>query len=265
MTDSLPQPFDVKLMNIAASVLFMVCGVMVLAAGFLWALRNPVFAIGGIMVGGDVAHNNAVTLRANVAPHLRGTFFTTDLAETRAAFEAVPWVRRAVVQREFPNRLRVLLHEHQPVALWGQEGDSTLVNSFGEVFEANVGDVEQDDLPRLRGPEGQSAQVLAMYQAIAPQLDAIDLTVSELVLTGRGSWQAVLDSGATLELGRGTPAEVGARVQRFTHTLTQVTSKYGRRADALESADLRHGDGYALRLRGVTTVLTDGAKKPEQK
>ena len=265
MTDSLPQPFDVKLMNIAASVLFMVCGVMVLAAGFLWALRNPVFAIGGITVGGDVAHNNAVTLRANVAPHLRGTFFTTDLAETRAAFEAVPWVRRAVVQREFPNRLRVLLHEHQPVALWGQEGDSTLVNSFGEVFEANVGDVEQDDLPRLRGPEGQSAQVLAMYQAIAPQLDAIDLTVSELVLTGRGSWQAVLDSGATLELGRGTPAEVGARVQRFTHTLTQVTSKYGRRADALESADLQHGDGYALRLRGVTTVLTDGAKKPEQK
>ena len=123
----------------------------------------------------------------------------------------------------------------------------------------------KDDLPRLRGPEGQSAQVLAMYQAIAPQLDAIDLTVSELVLTGRGSWQAVLDSGATLELGRGTPAEVGARVQRFTHTLTQVTSKYGRRADALESADLRHGDGYALRLRGVTTVLTDGAKKPEQK
>jgi cell division protein FtsQ len=39
--------------------------------------------------------------------------------------------------------------------------------------------------------------------------------------------------------------------------VTQVTSKYGRRTDALESADLRHGDGYAVRLRGVTTV-TDG-------
>lgn len=265
MTASLPQPFDVKLMNIAASVLFMVCGVMVLAAGFLWALRNPVFAIGGITVGGDVAHNNAVTLRANVAPHLRGTFFTTDLAETRSAFEAVPWVRRAVVQREFPNRLRVVLQEHQPVALWGGEGDSTLVNSFGEVFEANVGDVEQDDLPRLQGPQGQSQQVLAMYQAVAPLLEAIDLTVSSLVLTGRGSWQATLDSGAVIELGRGAPAEVVPRVQRFAQTLTQVTSKYGRRADALESADLRHGDGYALRLRGVTTLVTDGAKKPEQK
>jgi cell division protein FtsQ len=45
MTDSLPQPLDVKLMNIAASVLFMACGVMVLAAAVWWALRNPVCAI----------------------------------------------------------------------------------------------------------------------------------------------------------------------------------------------------------------------------
>jgi cell division protein FtsA len=41
-------------------------------------------------------------------------------------------------------------------------------------------------------------------------------------------------------------------VQRFVSTLTQVASQIRRRADALESADLRHGDGYALRLRGVT-------------
>jgi hypothetical protein len=41
--------------------------------GLAWVLRNPVFAIGGIGGQGDVAHNNAVTLRANVAPRLRGT------------------------------------------------------------------------------------------------------------------------------------------------------------------------------------------------
>lgn len=265
MADSLPQPFDVKLMNAAATALFVACGVMVLAAGLWWALRHPVFALGGITVTGDTAHNSAVTLRANVAPRLAGSFFTTNLADTRAAFESVPWVRQAIVRREFPNRLRVVLQEHQPVALWGDEGDSTLVNSYGEVFEANTGDVEQDGLPRLRGPEGQSAQVLGMYQAVAPLLDGVDLTVAELTLTGRGSWVATLDTGAGIELGRGEPADVTPRVRRFTATLTQVAAKYGRRADALESADLRHGDGYALRLRGVTTVVTDGATKPPQR
>lgn len=265
MTDSLPQPFDVKLMNAAATALFMVCGVMALAAGFSWVLRHPVFSLSGITVTGDTAHNSAVTLRANVAPRLTGGFFTTDLADTRSAFESVPWVRQAIVRREFPNRLRVVLQEHQPAALWGDEGDSTLVNSYGEVFEANTGDVEQDGLARLRGPEGQSAQVLGMYQAVAPLLDGIDLTVAELTLTGRGSWVATLDTGAAIELGRGEPSEVLPRVRRFVATLTQVAAKYGRRADALESADLRHGDGYALRLRGVATVVTDGATKPPQR
>jgi cell division protein FtsQ len=40
-----------------------------------------------------------------------------------------------------------------------------------------------------------------------------------------------------------------------------VTSRYGRKPDALESADLRHVDGYAIRLRGVTTVALDQIKK----
>jgi cell division protein FtsQ len=41
-----------------------------------------------------------------------------------------------------------------------------MVNSFGEVFEANVGELSEDELPRLQGPPGQSALVWAMYQAL---------------------------------------------------------------------------------------------------
>jgi len=55
-----------------------------------------------------------------------------------------------VVRRDFPNRLRVELEEHQAVAYWGAEGDSRLLNSFGEVFDANVVEVEQEGLPRLK-------------------------------------------------------------------------------------------------------------------
>lgn len=257
---ALQTPIDVKLMNVTATVLFAACGALLLAALGWWALRHPLFALGGITVQGDVTHNSAVTLRANVAPRLAGNFFTVSLARTREAFEAVPWVRRAEVRREFPNRLKVTLQEHKAVALWGPEGESRLVNSFGEVFEANPGDVEQDDLPRLAGPEGESSQVLAMYRAIAPLFEPLELAPARLQLTGRGSWQLELDTGAVVELGRGTVDEVAARAQRFAQTLNQVTSKYGRRPEALVSADLRHGDGYAVRLRGVTTTV-DAQKK----
>ncbi len=254
-------PADVKLMNFAATALFALGIVMLLAAGTWWAVRHPLFSIAAITVQGEVAHNNAVTLRANVAPRLAGNFFTVNLADAREAFEAVPWVRSAVVRREFPNRLRVSLEEHKAVALWGAEGDGRLVNNFGEVFEANAGEVEADELPRLAGPKEMSALVLTMYHALKPMFGTVELTINDLTLTSRGSWQVQLDNGAQVELGRGTPEEIVARTQRFVQTLTQAASRYSRRPDALVSADLRHGDGYALRLKGVGTTSADATKR----
>jgi cell division protein FtsQ len=62
-----------------------------------------------------------------------------------------------------------------------------------------------------------------------------------------------LAHGAVIELGRGSVDEVMVRVQRVSQTLAQVTQKLGRKVTAIESADLRHDNGYALRVRGVST------------
>ena len=261
MTTAVPLPVDVRLMNATAAALYVACGALLVAALGWWVLRHPLFAIGGISVHGEVTHNSAATLRANVTPQLSGNFFTVDLRRTQRAFESVPWVRQATVRREFPNRLRVALQEHQAVALWGDEAASRLLNSQGEVFEANAGDVENEGLPRLAGPDEQAPQVLAMYRAIAPLFDPLDLAVDQLQLSGRGNWRVELDTGAVIELGRGEVAEITPRVQRFVQTLTQVTSRYSRRPESLVSADLRYGDGYAMRLRGVGTVEAGAQKK----
>jgi len=261
MNPATPLPVDVRLMNTTALVLLLTFVVFGVVTGGRWLARLPQFDIRAIAVTGDVAHSNVVTLRANVAPRLSGTFFSVDLARARAAFEAVPWVRQAVVRRDFPNRLRVDLQEHQAVAYWGDEGAMRLINSFGEVFEANVGEVEQDMLPWLNGPEGQSAEVLAMYRALKPLFEQMDIPVEQLELSQGGSWQARLDTGGVIEFGRGGVDDVVMRTQRFLKTLTQVTARYSRRANAVESADLRHENGYAIRLRGVSTSANVVPKK----
>ncbi|NBY26239.1 MAG: FtsQ-type POTRA domain-containing protein, partial [Betaproteobacteria bacterium] len=124
-----------------------------------------------------------------------------DLAHTREAFEAIPWVRHASVHRDFPNRLRVQLQEHQVVAYWGDESEQRLLNSFGEVFDANTGEVEQSGLPRLNGPQSQSALVLAGYRLIEPQFSELNLKIEALELSGQGSWHILLPGGATIEAG----------------------------------------------------------------
>ncbi|MES2414411.1 MAG: cell division protein FtsQ/DivIB [Pseudomonadota bacterium] len=251
MPQPVQTPVDVRFMNGLSAVFILAFVLMVLAVTAAWLVRQPIFNLGGIAVQGDLAHNNAVTLRANVAPRLTGNFFTVDLGRTRSVFESVPWVRRAVVKRQFPNRLKVVLQEHEPMAYWGPEGDSRLVNSFGEVFEANQGEVEAEDLPELSGPQGQSGLVLQVYEMLSPLFDKLDTAVTRLELTGQGSWRARLDSGAQLELGHGNIDEIQARAQRFISTFTQVSARYGK---DFESVDLRYGNGYAIRLRGVTTI-----------
>ena len=254
-------PVDVRLMNAIAAVVFALTLVALVGEALRWAARRPQFQFADVRLEGDLQRNSVSTIRANAMPHLAGNFFTMDLARTRAAFEQVPWVRHAVVRRVWPDKLVVALEEHQPVALWqgGDENSDKMVNSHGEVFEANVGDVEDDSLPQFAGPDGSSPQVLEMYRRLQPLFANLESEVTALRLSGRGSWKVDLDDGAVIELGRGTPDEVVERTTRFIRTLPQILRKFNA---PLESADLRHAEGYAVKLKGLS-VAAD-AKQPPQ-
>ncbi len=252
-------PLDVRVMNAAAALVFAAAALTLLAAAVKWATRSPVFTVRAITLDATLQRANLATVRANALPRLSGNFFSIDLDDSRRAFESVPWVRRAVVRRVWPDRLAVTLEEHQAAALWQGEDrrSDRLVNTHGEVFEANVGDVEDDALPTLAGPEARSAQMLWMLHRVSASVAPLEREVAMLRLSSRGSWRAELDSGATLELGRGSDDDVAARVDRFSRTVAQATGRFGgggAAPRALLAADLRHPDGYALRLAGISTT-----------
>jgi cell division protein FtsQ len=253
-------PADVRWMSLTANGLYALAALVLAALAVHLLTRQPVFALRAIHIDGDLSRNSVATIRVNAVPQLRGNFFTIDLQAARHAFETVPWVRQAVVQRVWPNRLAVRLEEHRPVALWREADDNgtaeQLVNMQGEVFEANVGDVEGDSLPTLEGPDGSSAAMLAMLTRLQAVFARQGSHIDTLRLSGRASWAAELDTGAKVELGRGSEDEVVVRADRFVATVTQMTQQF---QAPVVYADLRHRDGYALRLRGITTVAAPGA------
>jgi cell division protein FtsQ len=256
------KPMDVRLMNGAAWVLGLVAASVLLIHFVRWATQLPALGVQRIIVEGDTTHQNELTLRANLAGKLAGNFFLMDLMQARKAFESIPWVRRAVVRREFPGRLRVTLEEHRSTGIWGMESESRMINTYGEVFDANVGDAGVEFLPRLVGMDQQAGTVLAMYRHLAARLQDRDVEIEMLELTARSAWKLQLDSGTTFELGRGTADEVVARFERFMLTHERVLATYGRSDwDRLESVDLRNGQGYAIRLRGVTTLAAPALNK----
>jgi cell division protein FtsQ len=253
-------PPDVRLMNAVSALLVSALLATAAWAALRWVVRLPVFNFRAIQVEGDVSRNSVASLRANALPRLHGSFLSMNLRDGRAAFEAVPWVRHAQLQRVWPMKLRVNLEEHRPAAYWEARADGAdsateasaeraLVNSFGEVFQANLGDVEDEDLPVLAGPANAAAPMLQMWRALSPAAEKLGESIERLDLSGRGSWRATFGSGAVIELGRGTEGEVVERFVQFTRSITQVTSQY---RSPLLTADLRHVDGYAVKLRGVT-------------
>jgi cell division protein FtsQ len=258
-------PGDVRAMNALAALLFVGALVAFAVQAAKWATRSPVFTLRAIALETTPQRSNLAAVRAHALPRLAGNFFSIDLDAARAAFEAVPWVRRATVRRVWPNRIAVALEEHQAAALW--QGDSRradrLVNRQGEVFEANLGDVDDEALPTLAGDDAQSARLLAMLQRLAPLFEPWDERVAVLRLTPRGSWRAELGGRARLELGRGSDDEVVARVERFARTLADVSARLnaGSPPSALRHADLRHPEGYALRLAGIATTPTAATNK----
>jgi cell division protein FtsQ len=243
-------PIDVRAMNATAALLALLAAATVLAAAGVWAMRLPQFSIREIRIDGDVARNSAATLRANIRAGVSGNFFSLDLGLARRAMEETPWVRKAVVNRLWPNRIAVRLEEHRAAALWGRDAD-LLVNSHGEVFVANLGDVEDQDLPTLEGPEASAPAMLALLRRLEPVLAPLEMRIAILTLSGRGTWAMQLDSGANLELGRGSEAELVQRTASFAQTVGGVMARYER---PLLYADLRHHQGYAIRLKGISTV-----------
>ena len=263
-----PLPVDVRVTYAAAHLLWAALALVLVAGAVLWLVRWPGFALRGVQLQGELVRTNLPTLRAHVAPRLAGTFFSVDLQQLRTAFESVPWVRSAVVRRVWPDGLVVRLEEHRPVALWqGSDTKATsdrIVNDLGEVFEASAGDIDEPasvatvpgmpaaagaSLPTLAGPEGSAAVMLALYRRLVPVLAHVDQQIDTLELSDRGSWRAETRSGAVIELGRGQEEQIVARTTQFVRTVGEATDKW--RA-ALEVVDLRHSDGYAVRLRGIT-------------
>jgi cell division protein FtsQ len=82
-------------------------------------------------------------------------------------------------------------------------------------------------------------------------LARLNARITTLVLSGGGTWSMHLSNGARVELGRGSEAELVQRTAQFAQTVGGVIARYER---PLLYADLRHHQGYAVRLKGISTV-----------
>lgn len=230
---------NARLLNVIASLLIALALVVFLYAGMQLLLRSPLFPLREVTVTGQLSHTPRAAVERAAKARIGGNFFAADLAQVRAGFEQLPWVRHVDVRRIWPDRIEVRLEEHRALARWGEAG---LVNTFGERFS---GDIDAR-LPLFVGPAGSESEVTRRYRAFAVILAPLAFDLERVVLTPRYAWQLRLENGLALELGRdAAEAAVESRLTRFVAAYPATLGKLARRH---EYVDLRYPNGFALRI-----------------
>lgn len=234
---------DEKLMSIIAGLFSALAVVLLGYACIQWLIQRPVFELKRVELVGDVDRVNLVGFKANVLPKIQGTFFSADLQKVREQVEAQPWVRKAVVQRTWPSGLRIQIQGHTPLALWG---DTRLVNTYGEVFSANLAEVgEEEKLAVLNGPVGSELLVSRMYVSSIEKLKTLGMWPSRVELSDRYAWSIQTDTGLTIELGR---EQENFSIEQKMDRLLAVYPKIQSQVMAVvHGIDLRYPRGVAVK------------------
>ena len=243
-------------LNAIAGLLFAAALLLAAYGGLHYVVRLPVFPLREVRIDGELAHVTHEQLETLARREVKGNFFTLDLGEARAAFASLPWVRRAEVRRQWPDRLDVALEEHVPLARWG---NTALVNTHGEVFAAAydapmagstvaspkgapVPPSDGAPIPLFIGPPESAKEVAIQYGYFLRRLATIGQVPVEVHLSPRRAWQVRLASGVTLRLGR---ERIEARLDRYIAVHDRTLGRLQRRLDYV---DLRYPNGFAVRI-----------------
>ena len=218
-----------------------------LVAGAGYWLRSLEWPIEVVRIDGETRFSDREALQKVVTTHVQAGFFGTDLPALRADLKAMPWVRDASLRRVWPDRLDVDIREHEPAAVWN--GDA-LVSTRGAVFAPETFDFE--NLPRLRGPEGQAANMLARRHRFDLLLMPAGMRVAGLELDERRSWSAELDDGLRVRLGR---EEIDARLERLVAAWPAIMAGQSER---IRRVDLRYPNGFAIAWHEGTSDSPEG-------
>ncbi|WP_455473781.1 cell division protein FtsQ/DivIB [Bartonella sp. B30(2025)] len=156
--------------------------------------------IGFVITDVDVHGNKRVKkqeilklLGLDVSPSI----FIFDVGGARSVLERQVWIQSAIVQKIYPNRLRISVVEREPYAIWQHDGMMDIIDNTGRVIVPFQGGQVQD-LPLVVG-QGAPNFVKAFIQALSAYPQIYD-RVRAYVRIGDRRWDLILDNGIRVML-----------------------------------------------------------------
>lgn len=175
-------------------------------------------------------------IKKQTAGYVKG-FFSTDVMKLKEKLLSIPFIDEVNVKRIWPDTLLITLVEQKFVALWDNTG---AVTRKGIVVKGvNV----DKDMPRFMGPEGQSVMMLEQYHEMSNILKPLNLTIKELNLNSRRSWQVVLSNNVKVIIGRN---DIDNKLLNLATVFPKLKKRHG---NTIDSVDLRYPNGICVHVK----------------
>ena len=175
---------------------------------YAFILSDPYFQIRETVVHGcrEVTEQEVLTL-ASLQPHQN--LFSVRTEKLAHQIEKNPWIKKAYVGRELPNRLIMEIRERVPLALVEKKQSLYIVDREGVIFKS-LGKDDSLDLPVLTGYEKNGTKQITLmkkslelltYLSDTKQAPIAYRNLSEVHLDDIFGLSLITDTGLCLVLG----------------------------------------------------------------
>lgn len=232
--------------NVKPYVLASLLCAFVVASVFIYdrISQQILFPITKVAVVGELKQIKEIDLKNLVLNDLQQGFFDIDLNSAASDIEKINWVAQATLRRVWPNKVEILLREHQAVAIWD---DQTLISTNGVLFE--VDSLEQfKHLAIVTGQRMNAKELLLAYSELDQLTVDFDLQIVELKRIKSGemnvTFNTQLHSIFALQ-------DKETQYKRFVSLLDSGFIKVKNNTNvmnekALKSIDMRYSNGFSV-------------------
>lgn len=222
-------------------------------AGVVWVWFGMVkldrWPIRWLEVDGGFERVSAEQVRKAAAPLVDESFFAVDPQAIQAVARELPWVNQVVVEKTWPDTIRLTVSEYVPVAHWV---DGQLIATNGDTFSVPGAEGIQG-LPWLEGPAGSAKRVIEAWLAFNDILQPVGQEIERIMLDPRGAWTLELVQGTTVHIGR---EDAQLRMERLANAWYPLRDLRG---VVPLRVDLRYSNGFAVQWPEAFTDETPEA------
>jgi cell division protein FtsQ len=196
------------------------------------------FPISTIKIVASYEHITRKQLESVLSRYRDDSFITIPVSQLEAELGALTWASRVSIERIWPDTLKIVLKEQEPVAIWNHK----LMTADGDLITPDSM-LSDGALPKLGGPAEQQRDVLQEYQKLSQLLSSYGLSAASLTLHDNQAWDLGLANGVQLRLGK---RDLKKRVLRFCQAYPAV---FAEKSEQLSSVDLRYARGMAVQWK----------------